>query len=92
MSNLLNDFECQLVSNDKRLNEEDEEVWLGEPSAHLTHVVAYHQVVTEQMQTIVNSLQKQHKQVRVYEINFTLESNKFVLIFLAVKNRFFVTF
>ncbi|XP_065640793.1 uncharacterized protein LOC100200864 isoform X3 [Hydra vulgaris] len=63
LSNLLNDFECQIVSNEKHATEEDEEVWLGEPSAHLTHVVAYHQVVTEQMQTIVNSLQKQHQQV-----------------------------
>eukprot|EP00112_Aurelia_sp_Birch-Aquarium-sp1_P006048 Seg1675.11 transcript_id=Seg1675.11/GoldUCD/mRNA.D3Y31 product="CTTNBP2 N-terminal-like protein" protein_id=Seg1675.11/GoldUCD/D3Y31 len=41
-------------------NEEDEEVWLGEPTAHLNHVVAYHQLVREQMQAM---LQDQHKTI-----------------------------
>ena len=72
LSHLLND----LHSSDKPLNgaEEDDEVWLGEPSAHLSHVVAYHQVVREQMTSIVSSLQKQHKQVSFSnQINICLD-------------------
>ena len=43
--------------------EEEDDVWLGEPSAHLNHVVAYHQVVREQMQATVEGLEKVHKEV-----------------------------
>eukprot|EP00112_Aurelia_sp_Birch-Aquarium-sp1_P017853 Seg418.11 transcript_id=Seg418.11/GoldUCD/mRNA.D3Y31 product="Cortactin-binding protein 2" protein_id=Seg418.11/GoldUCD/D3Y31 len=52
-------------------NEEDEEVWLGEPTAHLNHVVAYHQLVREQMQAM---LQDQHK-TGPWLREFTTESN-----------------
>uniref|UniRef100_A0A7M5V337 Cortactin-binding protein-2 N-terminal domain-containing protein n=1 Tax=Clytia hemisphaerica TaxID=252671 RepID=A0A7M5V337_9CNID len=69
LSHLLNDVDLAHVDNqaeDKSYllqGEEEDEVWLGEPSAHLNHVVAYHQVVREQMQTTVQDLQKVHKEV-----------------------------
>merc|ERR1712226_234308 len=65
LSHLLNDGAFSKIEDDKseHVLDEEDEVWLGEPSAHLNHVVAYHQVVREQMQSIVTSLQKQHKQV-----------------------------
>ena len=68
LSQLLNDSSSAELVNEQPANEnlgadEEDEIWLGEPSAHLNHVVAYHQVVREQMQSIVVSLEKQHKQV-----------------------------
>jgi len=69
LSNLLNDAEyTEFVDEDGAIlrpnkPDDDDEVWLGEPSAHLNHVSAYHQVVQEQMQSIVIALEKQHKQV-----------------------------
>ena len=68
LSQLLNDSSSAEIVNEVPGNEnmgvdEEDEIWLGEPSAHLNHVVAYHQVVREQMQSIVVSLEKQHKQV-----------------------------
>ncbi|XP_057296028.1 uncharacterized protein LOC130624973 isoform X2 [Hydractinia symbiolongicarpus] len=66
LSQLLNDVEtAALEENEAQTNllEEEDEIWLGEPSAHLNHVSAYHQVVREQMQSIVETLQSQHKKV-----------------------------
>lgn len=39
-------------------NDDDDEVWLGEPTAHLNHVVAYHQLVREQMQAMLRDQNK----------------------------------
>ena len=50
--------------------EEEDDVWLGEPSAHLNHVVAYHQVVREQMQATVKGLEKVHKEVSAVSRTF----------------------
>ena len=66
LSHLLNDVDDAVIELEKQENEfgeEDDEVWLGEPSAHLNHVSAYHQVVREQMHSIVHTLQSQHKKV-----------------------------
>lgn len=68
LSHLLNDTElaCVQTPDEKTygLNgEEEDDVWLGEASAHLNHVVAYHQVVREQMQSTVEDLQKVHREV-----------------------------
>lgn len=64
----MNDVELAKVNNAGNKSyllgeEEEDEIWLGEPSAHLNHVVAYHQVVREQMQATVDQLQKVHKEV-----------------------------
>ncbi len=70
MSHLLGDAKFAKVNTqDQQNNEEDDDVWLGEPTAHLNHVVAYHQLVREQMQSMMQSLQDQHKTVCV--LNFT---------------------
>ena len=69
----MNDMDLATVnsstSDDKSYHlapgDEDDEVWLGEPSAHLNHVVAYHQVVREQMHSTVEQLNKVHKEVGV---------------------------
>lgn len=72
MSHLLSDVDQAHVEDspeDKSLylqnGEEEDDIWLGEPSAHLNHVVAYHQVVREQMQATVEGLEKVHKEVIV---------------------------
>ena len=65
LSHLLGDgqFATLVRPQDVQTNEDDDEVWLGEPTAHLNHVVAYHQLVREQMQSMMQSLQDQHKVV-----------------------------
>jgi len=75
LSHLLNDVDLARVdstsTDDKSYllsNEEDDEIWLGEPTAHLNHVVAYHQVVREQMQSTVADLQKVHKEVVIFNL------------------------
>ena len=62
LSHLLGDGHLASVVKNLELpsNEDEDEVWLGEPTAHLNHVVAYHQFVREQMQAM---LQDQHKTV-----------------------------
>ena len=70
LSHLLNDGHFASLPVERENGEEEDEVWLGEPSAHLNHVVAYHQVVREQMQSILGSLRTQHKQVRLLHYQF----------------------
>ena len=70
LSHLLTDSELAIVSKRNNVTEADEEdddddIWLGEATAHLNHVVAYHQLVREQMQSMLDSLQQQHKVVRL---------------------------
>lgn len=72
---MLNDVEtAALEENEAQTNllEEEDEIWLGEPSAHLNHVSAYHQVVREQMQSIVETLQSQHKKVGTLKLFLAL--------------------
>lgn len=68
---MLNDAEGATVieEEEKQMNgfiEDEDEIWMGEPSAHLNHVSAYHQVVREQMNSIVQTLQSEHKKVMFY--------------------------
>eukprot|EP00794_Sanderia_malayensis_P006059 gene6059-6761_t len=65
LSHLLSDtnYAKLIKGQDDQVNDDDDDLWLGEPTAHLNHVVAYHQLVREQMQSMMQSLQEQHKTI-----------------------------